>query len=35
MLIILYDYNMAVNENGIEKEDEVYLFLIQMSFMLL
>ena len=22
------DYNMAVNENGIEKEDQGYLFLI-------
>lgn len=29
------DYNMAVNENGIEKEDQGYLFLIHMIFILL
>ena len=29
------DYNMAVIENGIEKEDQGYLFLIHMIFILL
>ena len=29
------DYNMAVKENGIEKEDQGYLFLIHMIFILL
>ena len=29
------DYNMAVNENGIEEEDQGYLFLLYMLFMLL